>query len=59
MINNNNFNFTTELTGAQLIGSRENYNEKREEFGVCENVLHSRRPRDVPAIYESEDTWNT
>lgn len=46
------------LTSAKLIGSRENYDEKREQFRICENILHSRRPFDIPAIYESQNTCN-
>lgn len=49
---------TVKLTSAKLIGSREDYNKKREQFRICENILHSRRPFDIPAIYKSENTCN-
>lgn len=45
------------LTDAKLVRSGKDYNEERKEFRVREDVLHSRRPFDVPAIYKGENTW--
>lgn len=47
------------LTGAKLIRSSKDYNEKSKKFRVREDILHSRCPFDVPAIYKSENTWET
>lgn len=49
---------TNKLTCAKLIRSGKDYYEKREQFRIRENVLHSRRPFNVPAVYESENTCN-
>lgn len=44
------------LTGAELIAPGEDYDEECEQLGVREDILHPRRPRDVPAVYKSEYT---
>lgn len=48
-----------EPTGEELICPGGDYDEECDEFRVCEDVLHSRRPFHVPAIYESENTWKS
>lgn len=41
-----------ELTGKKLISASENDDEEREQLGVSEDVLYSRRPLYVPAVDE-------
>lgn len=47
-----------ELTSEKLISPGEDDDEEREELGVSEDILHSRRPFHVPAVDERKDACN-
>jgi len=46
-------NLKIRFTAAELIGPSKDYDEEREQFRIREDILHPRRPFDIPAIYES------
>ena len=45
------------LTVAELVSTGTDDDEQREKFGVREDVLNSRGPFHVPAVYEGQDTY--